>query len=257
VARLAGAAEPGAGSAVAAPVPVGIEGRLQILLEVPGLSPRPIDPKRPLVARVADSRPHGSLTEYDLRYVGFEPGTNDLRDYLTGADGAPISNLPPMLVVITSSLPARHDGMLIAPRPTTWERLGGYRTLLIAIAALWFLTSIPLFLIRRRPVAVSTPAEPPRLTLADRLRPLMERAAAGSIDAAEKAELERLVLAHWRERLGLEPLSMADAIRRVKEDPEGGAILRALEDWLHRPPGRATANLEVLLAPYRRSAPLS
>ena len=44
---------------------------------------------------------------------------------------------------------------------------------------------------------------------------------------------------------------MADAVVRLKEHREAGALLRALEDWLHRPPGSASVDVAAVLAPYR------
>jgi hypothetical protein len=88
------------------------------------------------------------------------------------------------------------------------------------------------------------------LTLTERLRPLVTQASAGQLTATEKAQLERLLLIHWRERLGLESIDLADAVPRLREHREAGALLRALEDWLHRPPGGAKVDVEAVLAPY-------
>src|SRR5437867_3237409 len=80
-------------------------------------------------------------------------------------------------------------------------------------------------------------APPPSApTLADRLRPLVEQAAAGTLTRDGQAQLERLLLNHWRQRLELTTDSFADAIRKLRQHNEAGALLRELENWLHRPP---------------------
>jgi hypothetical protein len=44
---------------------------------------------------------------------------------------------------------------------------------------------------------------------------------------------------------------MVDALTRLRQHREAGALLRALEDWLHRPPGTANVDVAAVLAPYR------
>jgi hypothetical protein len=88
-------------------------------------------------------------------------------------------------------------------------------------------------------------------TFAERLRPLVERAAAGGLTADEKAALERMLINHWQRRLGLAGADSGELITRLRQHAEAGALLRALEDWLHRPPGSTKVEVESVLAPYR------
>ena len=89
--------------------------------------------------------------------------------------------------------------------------------------------------------------------LAERLRPLVEQAANGTLDTDGRARLERMVFSHWRERLDLpEDGDVAELHHQLKVHSEAGPLLHGLEDWLHRPPGTATADIPALLAPYRR-----
>ncbi len=87
--------------------------------------------------------------------------------------------------------------------------------------------------------------------MADRLRPLVEQAARGQLSDDGKGQLERMLLGYWRHRLALHDLAMADAVARLKAHPQAGALLRALEDWLHRPPGSASVDVAAVLAPYK------
>jgi len=81
---------------------------------------------------------------------------------------------------------------------------------------------------------------------------LIERAAAGELSADQKAELERLLITHWQQRLNLSQTGANELIVRLRQHPEAGELLGALENWLHRPPGRGEVKLDQLLAPYRQ-----
>jgi hypothetical protein len=62
------------------------------------------------------------------------------------------------------------------------------------------------------------------------------------------------LITHWQQRLNLAETSTTDLIRQLRQHPEAGELLRVLEDWLHRPPGRAAIQIEDFLAPYARGA---
>jgi hypothetical protein len=123
---------------------------------------------------------------------------------------------------------------------------------MFALIALW---AASLFLIvrhgRKPKSATFDEPVPPEPTFAERLRPLVERAVTGSLSTEEKAALERMLITHWQRRLGLAQADGEELILRLREHPEAGVLLRALEDWLHRPPGSATIEVESVLAPYR------
>jgi hypothetical protein len=149
-------------------------------------------------------------------------------------------------------LPPDHAGELIELTSEGWSLAGGYWTWMAAIASLWLLGGVGYWALRprrRRAVAVIAPTAP--LTTADRLRPLVERFGETEMSANEKAQLERLLLNHWRDRLELHSLDFAHSIERIREHPEAGALLRALESCLHRPHPEARQRLVELLAPYR------
>jgi hypothetical protein len=79
-------------------------------------------------------------------------------------------------------------------------------------------------------------------------------AAEGRLDEGGKAELERLLLAYWRRRLGLEQQKVAQAMPVLREHAEAGVLLRELEAWLHRPGPRPATDVGRLLEPYRNVA---
>jgi hypothetical protein len=232
------------------PVTVGIEGRLEVVLPVAGLKARPPERHSPMAVRIAFSTPEGTSTRYELRYIGLVPGRHDLRPLLVDADGTPATGLPPIEVEIRSILPDGQKGTLIPVPKFPLPSLGGYRWFIAAIVVLWLFAAVPLFRRRSPQKLPQTPAEVLPPTLVERLRPLVEKAAAGSIATAEKAELERLVMGHWREQLQLDSISPWEALQRLKAHPQAGQLLRATEDWLHRPPGSVQVDLAPLLAAY-------
>jgi hypothetical protein len=141
------------------------------------------------------------------------------------------------------------------PQQAAVRGLGGYRALLIGAGAVWVLGLAGLVWAgrnRRRAKADALAARRPP-TLAERLRPLVEQATAGTIDPARLAELERLLLGHWSRRLGLRDVPPAVLIARLREHEEAGPLVARLEHWLHAPPGMRTEEVDVvaLLAPYR------
>ncbi len=203
----------------------------------------------PVVLRVLATWPHGDRFRYDLEWVGLEVGRHDLAKYLARKDGSATEGVGPIEVAVTGVLkkgriePGELDP--VAPR-----RLDGYRTDQIVFGALWFTGLLAILFAgrkRRRRQAPPTPAP----TLADRLRPLVESVAAGRADDAAKAELERLLVACWRSRLGLRDVKADAAIAAIRAHGEAGALLRQVEAWLHVPTPPAAIDLEKLLAPYR------
>ena len=59
------------------------------------------------------------------------------------------------------------------------------------------------------------------MTLADRLRPLVDAAVAGALSAGQHAELERLLIGYWRRRLNLEQAAPAKFIGSAAESRRG------------------------------------
>lgn len=201
-----------------------------------------------LVLRIDAVRPHGDAFRYDLTWYGLEPGTYRLADFLVRKDGAPLGELPGHTVSVGSLLP---PGQVEPHRPEAGQLpdLGGYQATLILGALVWCLGFVWLLVrFRRRPEPEAGPGAR-RVSLAERLRPLVAAARAGELSPAGCAELELALLAFWRRRLGLAEGDAAAALRTLRAHPEAGPLLAGLEDWLHRP-DPAPVDLERLLAPY-------
>jgi hypothetical protein len=170
---------------------------------------------------------------------------------LASEAGAPATNLPPLWVQVAGILPETHNGWLEDQAASAPTIFGGYRAIIGTIIVAWALLFIPLVLLGRKKRELETVPVAPEPTWADRLKPLVEQAAAGTLSADGKAALERLLIAHWRERLALDDAPNEQMIRRLREHTEAGRLLRALEDWLHRPPGSARPDIDDLLGAYR------
>lgn len=231
---------------------VGMEGRLEVLLPEAGLSAKMPDRRTPMLLRIALSRPHGTLTHYDLRYIGRVPGRYDLREYLITTAGRPATSLPALPVSVKGILPVPHNGWLEEQAVGTPSIFGRYRVIATVVVTLWIVAFFVILRVGRKPklATIGGPVQRP-LTFAECLRPLVERAAAGQLSPDEQATLERMLISYWQRRLGLSGVDSAELIGRLRLHPEAGALLRTLEDWLHRPPGSVEVAVEPVLAPYR------
>ncbi len=230
---------------------VGMRARIdQLVLPGTRLIAKPAeDPKAKILLRILETWPHGTEFRYDLEYVGFLAGKHDLRDWLVRADGTPVDDLPKIEVMVDSVIsPLRIEPNELQPTPP--PDVGGYRPLVIAAIVAWSIGLLAILFVRRRRArsegTVAIPA-----TLADRLRPMVEDAMHGRLDERRRGELERLLFAHWRQRLELRDVRSAAAIATLRAHPEAGVLLRQLEDWLHRPGSAREVDVQALLAPYR------
>ena len=252
----AGLAKPPAQGTSAPPgtIPVGMEGRITIPLPGEKLEAAPVGDKSKIILRIHDVFPHGTDHRYDLRYFGFVPGEYDLAKFLRNTNGAMPTNLPPITVRIRGILPEDHDGKLIEDETGGLSLPGSYTAWLIGLSVVWFIAAWPLFLLGRKKKTPLGQAEDVGPDLAERLRPLVELAANGTLDTDGRARLERMIFSHWRERLDLpEDGDLTELHHQLKAHGEAGPLVRGLEDWLHRPPGTATVDIPALLEPYRRT----
>jgi hypothetical protein len=189
----------------------------------------------PLLVRIAASRP---LPEgghmFDLEYMGTEAGTHDLRTVLVFADGRPIDTLPPIEVRIATHLGLNAPSDLDMTKTPPATLRGGYLMWLSILAALWI--AVPVIVIVRRLLRHTPPevlpAPPP--TLADLLQPLVLAASEGALSIDEQARLELLLHRHWSQHLQLD-MPPHEAIAVLRQHETAGVLLRAIEDWLHRP----------------------
>jgi hypothetical protein len=220
----------------------------QVVMEGPELVPAPSSTAAQVVVRVVKTWPHGEHLRYDLEWVGFEEGSYDLTKFLVRKDGTPADALPAILIKVQSLLP----GDAFEPSdldPAAAARLDGYATRQIVVGVMWGIGLLAILFVGRKWATKPEPLPPPP-TLADRLRPMVEHVASGKADNAQKAELERLLVAFWRARLDLGSVRAVDAIMTIRKHEEAGALLRQVEAWLHAPEPPKSMDVAGLLRPY-------
>jgi hypothetical protein len=230
---------------------VGLSTRIDgVVLPGGELEVKPLEDRRtPIVLRIVNAFPHGTAWRYDLEYYGLAAGKFDLRDYLRRKDGSSTVDLPPIPIEVRSLLPpGQIEPNALAPQSAPF--LGGYMTALWLGAILWLLGLTAILFAGRKRRSLPQVAQQP-LTLADRLRPLVEEAMAGTLSPTGRAELERMLLVFWSQRLDLQGLKPAAAIAVLRKHPEAGLLLEQLEKWLHRPAHNETVDLAALLNVYR------
>ncbi len=190
--------------------------------------------------------------------MGLEPGAYKLADYLMRPDGSHPEELGDTRIQVRAMLPDDHDGKLNAYVPRLFPFIGSYRAMLGVIGAVWIVGIAAFILVSRKKRVIEAPVfVAPQPSFAERLRPLVEDAAAGKLSVEGQAHLERLLMGYWREKLNLPELRMAESLSRLKAHAEAGDLLRALERWLHRPSGASREEISSLLEPYRNiSAPI-
>lgn len=231
-------------------VRVGLSARVESVV-LPGseFEAAPISAKSPVVLRITAVWPHGSERRYDLEFYALDPGEYDLTQYLRRKDGTPNGELPKLPVRVLTSLP---EGQVKphSPQPNAPPQLGGYRSLLWVGGVLWLVGLLALLFLGRQRKPSAAPRNKPR-SMADELRPLVEAALARNLSSGERSQLELRLLAFWRQRLGLEQQDPLQALAQLRQHEQAGALLRAMEAWLHAPHPPASVDLEALLAPYR------
>jgi hypothetical protein len=231
---------------------VGLEGHAIVELPRKDYQTKPVDDRSDLILRIEQvAQVATNSFRYDLYYIGLEPRAYDLGGYLLRANGEPASELSNIMIRVGSLLPSDHDGSLLDAVRSPFPFLGGYRAALAAFIVIWTGGLIYFARTMRRKKVPPPPPPTPPPSLAERMLPLVEAAASGKLSADGQAQLERLMLGYWRGRLRLSPdLPMALALAQMKNHPEAGRLVRALEMWLHSPLGATESEIKNLLAPY-------
>lgn len=214
------------------PWTIGVEGRRSVVLPGPLLRAAPFVPGDAVSLRIAGHEPVGDGHRYDLRYILYGPGQYDLADHLMDAEGRRPPSVPPLSASVESNLPDSFEGELLSnPLPPISLR-SHYPILMGTIWAVWLALLVPLWRWGRRPATPALPtAAPP--SIEDRLGRLLDEATRQPLTALRQAELERLFLAWWRERLSAPPSTMIGLVESLRQHPQAALPLARLERWLH------------------------
>lgn len=220
----------------------------EIILPGSELQGKPLNPDAPIVVRIQKSFAHGDSFRYDIQFHGLEPGEYDLAKWLERKDGSDAAGLPEIPVKVRSLLPPGQ----VEPNPLEQgllPRLGGYRVVAAVVTIAWLAVLLGLIFSGRKKKQVIAEEIRPK-TLAQLLRPRLAAAARNEIQPQQYAELERMLFAFWRKRLGLKSESADSAMAKIKRDETAGPLMKQLESWMHDPDANRDADLAELLKPY-------
>lgn len=218
----------------------------------PELEPLPRRSREPsLVVRILEIKPAQDGFRYTFEVQGLDAGTHNLGDYLREANSEQGASDHQVPIVITTALPPG----LVQPEELTAQpvaRIGGYRSLVWVLGIVWVAGLCALVFSGKR-TSPPTKEPAPLPSIADRLKPLLSRASQESLSTEEQAQIERLILSHWREKIPeVADHTPAEALRLLRSHPEAAPVLLQVERWLHAPnPQFTSAELDDLLAPYR------
>jgi len=204
-----------------------------------------------LVVRILETKPDKDGFRYTFEVQGLDPGTHNLGEFLRDAHTESGSSTHEIPVMITTEIPpglVRPSELASNPVPG----IGGYRTLVNVLVVVWIvvLALLANSLRKKRPTLAAgvIPA-----SLAERLKPLVQKASREALSTDEQAHLERLLVGHWRERLPeVQGMTAVETLRFLRQHPEAAPLLLKLEHWLHARDSRLdSVALEQLLKPYR------
>jgi hypothetical protein len=218
-----------------------------VVLEGSEFEPIETTLKSPVVLRIEHMQKHGTANRYALQFTGLEAGEYDLAAFLRRKDRSDNGAMPKIPVIIEAVRDdSQHEPNALQPMKA--RDVGGYERTMWLLAGAWAIgLLVILFAFRKKKAAQTAPVR--KATLADRLRPAVARALDGSLDSEGRAELERLLLSVWRVRLSLQNVPAREAILRLRAHDEAGALLRALDQWLHAKSPQPV-DVETLLRPY-------
>ena len=237
---------------------VGLNARIsQIVIAGSEIEARPIvNRDQPVVVRIVETFPHGTDFRYDLEFYGLEPGEFNLSDYLRRKDQSDTKEIEPIYIQIDSLLgPGQVEPTELEVKPSRFSSF--YLPVLLVGAGFWLLGLLMILFYGRgktkRPVE-----EAKNITVADRLKPLVEAAMAGNIESEQQAELERVLSSFWGKKLRLNHLPATELRTKLRQHPEAGKLLEQIDDWLHKPNsnesnsnGTVTVDVANLLKPYQ------
>ena len=208
-----------------------------------------------LVIRMLEIKPAADGFRYDLEIYALDPGTHRIADFLRYADDrTPVKNVDATFEVTTihplDTLPKPSD-----PEPVEPAKLGGYKTVIILLGILWALVFLAILFYRKKQVADFVAENPPP-TLHEKLQVLVSAASQGELTDQEQANLERLILGHWKRKIPeIGSLLPARALVELRNHPEASPLILKLEEWLHAPnPDLSREEILPLLRPYAKGS---
>lgn len=214
-------------------VTIGVEGRQVFTFVGPRLTAVPFTDGDPLAVRIVAIEALGNGFRYDVRYMPYGPGNFDVSDYLVDANSKRPAGLLPLPIRVHAMLPKDYSGKLFDTSPTDINLHSNYR---LGMALLWFswgLLLAPLILYGHKTRKRMAPVPPPP-TIAARLHELLQLGTHSELQIEQQADIEKLLLAHWAERLCLSTDRLEDTLAQLRQHPSAGRQVHRLEMWLHK-----------------------
>lgn len=231
--------------------PVGFPGSLDEI-QLPGtlLKSKNIESRdQPFVVRITNTFETSNGFRYNFEFYGLEPGDHNIVDYLERADGTELGELPEVKVQVISSLqPGQIEPNQLQPQSSFFRDY--YLAILVAGGGLW-LIGLWMILFWGRGKYRKLDPDRHRVTVAQRIRPLIEKAVQGELSRDERSELERTMVSFWRKKLRLEHMPPGELMSFLKTEPDSKIIFEQLENWLHRPDPPENIDMTAMLKPYQ------
>lgn len=201
--------------------------------------------------RIAKVTPSGEASIYDVRYIVNRAGTFDLKDYLSGEDGASLAGLPSFKFQGDPKLSKQLEARIQETEQMSVDVGVHYHATLAALAVAWILCLLPLIFAGRTRKQAPEVAVLPQETFTQFLQGCVLEIEAGTLDTEGMAKLEMQLLEHWRGQLALDRAPMTGLLWAIDRDPAAGPVLRQLQDWLHNPSSKTSPlSVATALKPY-------
>lgn len=210
--------------------------------------------KLDVIIRIAEESSLGNGNYfYKIAVIPNKPGTYNLKNYLAPMRATPNAKVPSREFTAVSVLSdaEKVNTSLDATFKPKAPFLNEYDYWFWGVPFFWLLMWIPIMLIGRKRKASQAVTHLVKISMAEQLAPLVNQAAIGKLNRIGKAKLELLLLAYWKKQLCQPGVPMSEAMQVLRNHPEAGALINAVEQWLHRPAGTYEVDVEQLLAPYR------
>jgi hypothetical protein len=236
-------------------VPLGVEQAAIVTYSGPLLSVAPYKWGVAVNVRIAEVTEQEDRRIYDVRYIVNRAGTFDLKDFLVAADGSELTGLPAFRITGDSKLSKDLDTRIEETEELRIDVGGRYYETMAVLFVLWIVWLLLLIFFKRPRTVTEADAAPAGLTLPERLRNLMAKLESGALTAADKAQMEMLLLRCWRDELALSPMPMSATLNAIWRDDKTSGSLRKLQHWLHHPASSvAREEIAELVAPYAADA---
>lgn len=232
-------------------VPLGVEQAAIVTYSGPPVTVAPYKWGVAVNVRIAEVIERSDKRIYDVRYIVNREGTFDLKDYLMAEDGRALDGLPTFKFTGDPKLSKDLDRRIQETEEIRVDVGGRYYETMVVLTVLWLGWLLMLIFYKRPRPPAEPEAAPPGPTIAEMLREFLRRLEAGTLNAAEKAKMEMLLLQCWRNELDLEKEPMITALESIDRNERTRGPLRQLQHWLHhRSSPVQSAEIAALITPY-------